>query len=48
MTVIPVPFSTEGKNMLIHVKELLEYEKRPLIGINSKYEKLNTALRTAI
>ena len=48
MTVIPVPFSTEGKNMLIHTKELLEYEKRPLIGINSRFDKLLVALRTAI
>ena len=48
MTVGPVPFSTEGKNMLIHTKELLEYEKRPLIGINSKFDKLIVALRTAV
>ena len=26
MKVVPVPFSTEGKNMLIHTKELLEFE----------------------
>ena len=48
MTVIPVPFSTEAKNMLIHTKELLEYESRPLIGIKSKFDKLITALRTAV
>ena len=48
MTVIPVPFNTEAKNMLIHTKELLEYEARPLIGINQKFDKLITALRTAI
>ena len=34
--------------MLIHTKELLEYEARPLIGINSKFDKLITALRTAV
>ena len=34
--------------MLIHTKELLEYESRPLIGINSKFDKLITALRTAV
>ena len=34
--------------MLIHTKELLEYEKRPLIGINSKFDKLIAALRTAV
>ncbi len=48
MTVIPVPFSTEGKNMLIHTKELLEYEKRPLVGINEKFDKLIVSLRTAV
>ena len=48
MTVIPVNFSTEAKNMLIHTKELLEYEPRSLIGIHSKFDKLTTALRTAI
>ena len=34
--------------MLIHTKELLEYEARSLIGINSKFDKLITALRTAV
>ena len=36
MTVIPVSFNAEAKNMLIHTKELFEYEARPLIGINSQ------------
>lgn len=45
MTVIPVPFNTSGKDMLMHTKELLEYEK-PLIAINSKFDKLITSLRT--
>ena len=48
MTVVPVPFNPEAKNMLIHTKELLEYEARPLIGINSKFDKLITTLRTAV
>ena len=48
MRVIPVSFNPEAKNMLIHTKELLEYEARPLIGINSKFDKLITALRTAV
>ena len=48
MTVIPVPFSTEAKNLLIHSKVLLVYEKRPLIGINSKFDKLIVSLRTAV
>jgi hypothetical protein len=45
MTVIPVPFNTSGKDMLMHTKELLEYE-RALIAINSKHDELITALRT--
>ena len=48
MTVIPVPFNPEAKTMLIHAKELMEWEARPLIGINEKFEKLTTALRTCI
>jgi hypothetical protein len=46
MTVVPVPFSTEGKNMIMHTKELLEFES-PLVAINPKFYKLITALRTA-
>jgi len=46
MTVIPVPFgSGGGKDMLMHCKELLEYE-RPLVAINPRFQKLITALRT--
>ena len=47
MTVIPVPFSTSGKDMIMHTKELVEHE-RPLIAINPKFEKVITSLRTAI
>ena len=47
MKVVPVPFSTEGKNMLIHTKEKLEF-KTPIVAINPKFEKLTTSLRTAI
>jgi hypothetical protein len=47
MKVVPVPFSTEGKNMIIHTKELLEFEE-PIIAINPRFEKLTTSLRTAI
>jgi hypothetical protein len=46
MIVVPVPFNTEGKNMIMHTKELLEHE-RGLIAINSKFDKLITAIRTA-
>jgi hypothetical protein len=47
MTVIPVPFSIAAKDMIMHTKELLEYE-RPLIAINPCFTKLITSLRTAI
>ena len=47
MTVCPVPFSVNGKDMIMHTKELLEHE-RPLVAINPKFEKLITSLRTAI
>ena len=33
--------------MLIHPEKLLEYKKRPLIGIKSKFDKLIVSLRTA-
>ena len=47
MNVVPVPFSTSAKDMLVHTKELLEYDK-PLIAINPSFTKLITSLRTAI
>lgn len=47
MNVIPVPFSIAAKDMLVHTKELLEYE-RPLIAINPTFTKLIISLRTAI
>jgi hypothetical protein len=47
MNVIPVPFLIAAKDMLVHTKELLEYE-RPLIAINPTFTKLITSLRTAI
>ncbi len=45
MKVVPIPFSTEGRSMLIHTKELLEFET-PIIAINQRFEKLITSLRT--
>ena len=48
MVVCPINFGTEAKNMLIHSKELLEFEARPLIGINSRFDKLIISLRTAV
>jgi hypothetical protein len=47
MTVVPIPFSTEGKNMIMHTKELLEFES-PLVAVNPKFDKLIVSLRTAI
>src|SRR6476646_1718841 len=45
MKVVLIPFNTEGKNMLIHTKELLKFET-PIVAINPKFEKLLTSLRT--
>jgi hypothetical protein len=47
MTVVPVPFSINGKDMIMHTKELLEHE-RPRVAINPKFEKMITSLRTAL
>jgi len=48
MVVVPVPFSTEGAQMLQHAKALLEDENN-LVAINpSRFHKLVTALRTAV
>jgi hypothetical protein len=47
MKVVPVPFSTEGKYMLIHTKEILEFES-PIVAMNSKFKKLKTSLLTLI
>jgi hypothetical protein len=44
MRVVPVPFSTEGKQMLGNAKLLMEMGK---IAIHPKFTKLITALRTA-
>ena len=46
-TVIPIPFNPEAKTMLIHAKELMEWQ-RPIVGINQKFEKLIVALRTCV
>jgi hypothetical protein len=47
MFVVPVPFSNEHKGMLAHVKELLEYQNG-MVAINPRFNKLITALRTAV
>jgi hypothetical protein len=45
MRVIPVSFTKEHNEMLGHVKMILE---RGLLAINPRFDKLITALRTAI
>ena len=47
MFVIPVPFSNMHRTMLSHCKELLEYQGG-ILAINSKFDKLITALQTAV
>jgi hypothetical protein len=47
MKIIPVNFNQEAKPMLGHCKLILEHEPRK-IAINAKFEKLITALRTAV
>jgi hypothetical protein len=47
MKVIPVPFSTYGAKMLQHVKSLLE-DKDNLVAIDKRFDKLITALKTAV
>jgi hypothetical protein len=45
MFVIPVAFAKEHKQMLAHVKELLEYQNG-MVAINPRHNKLITSLRT--
>jgi hypothetical protein len=47
MKVIPVAFSTNGAKMLQHTKSLLE-DKDNLVAIDKRFDKLITALRTAV
>lgn len=47
MTVVPVPFSTMGGQMLQHAKSLLEDDDN-LIAIHKSFDKLLTGLRTAV
>jgi hypothetical protein len=51
MFVVPVPFSVEGSKMLQHTKWLMEETEEDgssLIAIHPKFDKLLTALRTAV
>jgi hypothetical protein len=47
MTVIPVHFVKEHRRMLAHTKQILEYNNGT-IAINPRFDKLITALRTAV
>jgi uncharacterized protein (DUF1684 family) len=47
MVVIPCPFSMQGARMLQHAKSLVE-DKDNLVAIDKRYDKLLTALRTAV
>jgi hypothetical protein len=47
MKVIPIPFSINGTKMLQHTKSLLE-DSDNLIAISPQFDKLLTALRTAV
>ena len=47
MTIVPVPFSTQGAQMLQHTKSLLE-DQDNLNAIHPSFDKLLTSLRTAI
>jgi hypothetical protein len=51
MFIVPVPFSVEGAKMLQHTKWLLEEadeDGSSLVAIHSSFDKLLTALRTAV
>jgi hypothetical protein len=51
MFIVPVPFSVEGAKMLQHTKWLLEETEEDgssLVGIHPSFDKLLTALRTAV
>jgi hypothetical protein len=48
MVVVPVPFSTEGTQMLQHAKSLLEDENNLVVINPTRFHKLVTALRTAV
>lgn len=51
MVVVPVPFSVEGAHMLQHAKWLMEEtdeDSGSLIAIDKRFDKLITALRTAV
>jgi hypothetical protein len=51
MFIVPVPFNVDGAKMLAHTKwifEETEEDGSPLIAIHPSFDKLLTALRTAV
>ena len=48
MTIVPVNFNKEHKAMLGHCKMILEHEPRKIAINPDKFDKLITALRTAV
>jgi hypothetical protein len=48
MSVVPIHFSKEHRNMLAHAKRLLEYGTGAIAIHPTKHNKLITALRTAV
>ena len=48
MKIVPVNFNTEHKAMLEHCKMLLEQDPRKIAINPDKFDKLITALRTAV
>ena len=47
MFIVPIHFCKEHKQMLAHAKKVLEYNSGS-IGINQKFDKLITSLRTTV
>jgi hypothetical protein len=48
MRIVPVNFNTEHKAMLGHCKMILEHEPRKIATNPDRFDKLITALRTAV
>jgi hypothetical protein len=48
MKIVPVNFNSEHKTMLGHCKMILEHEPRKIAINPDKFDKLITALRTAV
>ena len=47
MFVVPIAFNREHKSMLLHAKQLMEYDNGR-VAINPRFTNLITSLRTAV